>query len=558
MKIEFKNNIQNNNTNKEKTKTPNFKGPLDGPITQTLMTIDTNQMVNSTLVDLVSMVIPRTYIDTKKRNKFAGFETFFREITGTIIMCLSSGVASLGIANVYNKVKDKKTYISPNMWATNDTFDIMKHSWMKSENNVDNYVHNIFSNLSGLNGRETSAWKDIPWEKIEWIDNPAWKNIKWKNPKWQKVIDQSKNQEHIIKTLSDLITDKNIDRHDAKKVFSILEYRIANALKVSNNINVKIDDKSLSATLKNLIRDTYDLGKNIFTNDKINLKNAEIKLKSMNKVKTLGAIAIVATIGLVNQYINRQITKKRTGKDNFVGQQNFEKTQQSPKSIEKQLPTENKKNKLELVALKALASLGIFALSMKVMKIKSPSDFIKKLEFTGPITSGNAIKTLYTATLIGRFLAARDKDELRESATRDYLGFLNWLVLGGFVSKGVAQLFFDPKQNNLFNIKEDGSKGIKRWLNNVSEKSHAEIAAQGAEFAKKHIWQKNIAQFSGLLYSSLALGFALPLLNILITKNKANKKTKTEQANTTNFIENQTKPVPLPQIFTRFNYLEKS
>lgn len=85
--------------------------------------------------------------------------------------------------------------------------------------------------------------------------------------------------------------------------------------------------------------------------------------------------------------------------------------------------------------LKLLASGGIFALSMAVMKIKSPAQFLKKLEFSSVVTSGNAIKTIYMASLIGRFMAARNKTELRESATRDYLGFLNWLVLGGFVSK---------------------------------------------------------------------------------------------------------------------------
>lgn len=535
------NNINENNY-KNNSKLTSFKGPLDGAITQTLMTIDTNQMVNSTLVDLVSMVIPRTYIDTKERNKFAGFETFFREITGTVIMCLSSGVVAMGIAGLYNKIKNPEINIKPNTWATNGTIDLLKHSWDNSEKNVEKYVGKVISGSAGADGRKTATWQNIEWDKVNWIDNPKWNNIKWQNPKLAEIVNTSKNEKNIIKILSGLITDKNISHKDAKNALEIIEARIANALKVGNSIDVTIDEKTTSATLKNILRDTYDLGKNIFANDKIDLNAAIKKLKSMSKVKTLGSIAVVATIGLVNQYINRQITKRRTGKDDFVGQDGFEKNN---KSINNSKAKEKKNNKLELGALKALAGAGIFALSMKVMKIKNPADFIKKLEFTGPITSGNAIKTLYTATLIGRFLAARDKDELRESATRDYLGFLNWLVLGGFVSKGVLQLF-DPKQELLFNIKEDGSKGAKRWLNNINEKTHAEIAAQGLDFAKKHIWQKNIAQVSGLLYSGLALGFALPLLNIIITKNK-NKKDL-------NSIKNDNTPdLNMPHVFGRFS-----
>lgn len=176
-------------------------------------------------------------------------------------------------------------------------------------------------------------------------------------------------------------------------------------------------------------------------------------------------------------------------------------------------------SKKGLGMFKFLASAGIFTLAMAVMKIKSPAQFVKKLEFTEIATSGNVIKTIYTALLMGRFLASRDKNELRESVTRDYLGFLNWLVVGGFVSKGVGQLVFDKNLKELFNVNGDGN-GIKHWLNNVSAKSHAEIASKGGEFANKNMWKINVMHISGLLYSGLALGFALPLLNIFITNRK--------------------------------------
>ena len=158
---------------------------------------------------------------------------------------------------------------------------------------------------------------------------------------------------------------------------------------------------------------------------------------------------------------------------------------------------------------------------LSVMKVKNPKDFVRKLEFTGPVTSGNAIKTVFTATVMGRFLAADNSTELRESVTRDYFGFLNWLVFGGFAAKGVANLL-DKKADNLFNVTKEG-KGLKHWLNDMNLKTHTEIAAKGKEFAKKNMWKLNLAHLSGLAYSFVTLGLVLPMINDKMTKYKAKK-----------------------------------
>lgn len=514
MKVEIsKNNLQ------AKKQGPTFRGPLDGVITQSLITIDTNTMVNAALVDVFSMVIPRTYVDTKKRNKYAGAETFFRELTGTFIVCLSSGYLAKGISHLYNKFVNPETKINPNSWVSNDSLDILNHAWSKSESNVEKYVSNTLSNMSGTDNKTTSVWADINWNNVEWIDNAKWKDLSWDSPKFNKIQDRLKNKDEIINTLGEIIKG-DVSKKDAKQVLEIIEHRVTNALKVGNSVNIKLDDKALNTSLHNLLRDTFDLGKNVFTNSHINVEAAINKLTKMNKVKTLGALSVASVLGLTNQYINRQITKRRTGTDAFVGEVDY-KNIVNDKKIEKQ-----KVSKAKLLGEKLLASAGIIGLAVVVMKIKNPTDFIKKLEFTSAITSGNAIKTVYTATLVGRFLAAKNDTELRESATRDYLGFLNWLVFGGFVAKGVANLL-DKGQNNLFNINKDG-KGLKHWLNDISLKSHAEIAAKGSEFANKNIWKLNLAHASGLVYSTVALGVLLPMLNILITNHKSKNKPQQE------------------------------
>lgn len=503
--------IENNNNIKDKKYVP-FKGPLDGALTQALITIDTNPMVNAALVDVFAMVVPRTYVDTKGRNKYAGAETLFRELTGTFIVCLSSGYLAKGISHLYNKYVEPQTNVNPNSWVSNDSLNLLKHSWDKG-NTGEKYVSNVLSNLSGVDGRKTATWQDIDWKNVEWLDDKKWDELSWKNPEFKGIQAKLKHSDGIIKTLGKII-DNNVDKKDSKQVLEIIEHRITNALKVDNSVSIKLDDKTLSTSLNKLLRDTYDLGKNVFTNKAVNTESAINKLTKMNKVKTLGALAVASTLGLTNQYVNRLITKKRTGSDAFVGEVDYKKIKDNK--------SQDKKNNGKLIGQKVLASAGIITLAAVVMKIKNPKDFIKKLEFTSAITSGNAIKTVYTATLVGRFLAAKNQTELRESATRDYLGFLNWLVFGGFAAKGVANLL-DKGKNNLFNINKEG-KGVKHWLNDISLKSHAEIASKGSEFAKKNIWKINLAHASGLIYSTVALGVLLPLLNIAVTMRNHRKE----------------------------------
>jgi len=513
----------NNSLQQNRKSQINFKGPLDGIITQSLVAIDTNPMVNAALVDVFSMVIPRTYVDTKERNKYAGAETLFRELTGTVIVCLSSGFLAKGIAKLYNKFVEPETKLNSDTWVADDSLNLLKHSWDKSSSNVEKYVSNVLKNTSGADGKSTSEWKNIDWTNTEWVDNQKWANLKWQNPEFNNIQNELKSENQITKILSKIIQDKNVDKQDAKQILEILEGRITNALKVGNSVSVNLDDKTLNSSIHNVVRDVYDLGKTVFTNKSVNVDSALNKLQKMNKAKTLGALAIASTLGLTNQYVNRLITKKRTGTDAFVGEVEYKKIK-----AKKQEDKENK-HPARLFGLKLLASAGIIALAAGVMKIRNPKDFIKKLEFTGPITSGNAIKTVYTATLVGRFLASKNETELRESATRDYLGFLNWLVLGGFAAKGVANLL-DKGQNNLFNVHKEG-KGLKHWLGDLSLKSHAEIVSKGSAFAKKNVWKLNVAHASGLLYSTLALGFLLPLLNISITNSKHKKAQKIKEEN---------------------------
>ena len=90
--------------------------------------------------------------------------------------------------------------------------------------------------------------------------------------------------------------------------------------------------------MHNLLRDTIDLGKDVFTNNKIKPNEAINKILKINKVKSIGALILASTLGLTNQYINRKITEKRTGKKGFVGDTNYSDNVKSEKT-----PKKNKK-----------------------------------------------------------------------------------------------------------------------------------------------------------------------------------------------------------------------
>ncbi len=485
-----------------------YTGALDTTATAALRMLDTNPMMNAVGIDLFSMVIPRTAIEAKERNKYSAAETFFREFTGTIIVCLSASFFARGIAKIANKLIKPNIKINTNSWFSNASLDFLEDVYGNSKNTTQ-YVENVLNKLSGKDGKKTVKFADIKWNNIEWADEERWSKINWDNKNFKNIHQKLKSKSSIISLISKLINDKTISERDTKHLKQILEFRLTNALKTD-----KVHAGDFSTSMGAILRDTVDLGYNVFTNTSVNNTEAISKIRQINKIKSLGAISLSSALGLSNQYINRKITEKRTGTKGFVGDADYSENITNKKST---------KNTSKLFLLKKIiASVGMAALTIAVMKVKSPKDFLKKIELTGPVTSGNAIKTVYAATLIGRFMASDNERELKETTFRDYFGFLNWLVFGGFAAKGVANLL-DKKKKNLFNISKDG-KGLRHWLNDISLKSHNEIAAKGKSFASKNMWKLNLAHASGLAYSMTALGIVLPMINVLTVKPNNNKQ----------------------------------
>ncbi len=488
----------------------NFKGPLDGMVTGALRACDMNEMVNAVGLDVGAMVIPRAYYDTKARNEYAGAETFIREASGTFINCLSAGLFAMGISKIASKRIQPEIKVNPDSWYSAESLGALKKAWDKT-GNLDGYLNKVLESISGRDVNKVNELKNICWQDVEWVDEARWEKIKWDNQGYRGVQDKLKTKADFINTFKELIRDENITKDDKKCVLSIMEKRLANVLGAERDTALNVDGVKLSAKLENILRDTHDMGKDVFTkHSSKEIEQIINKTLKVNKVKAFGAITASCILGLTNQALNRKITEKRTGVKGFVGDIGY--------GTEGACAREDK----YLSAKKIGASALMIALIFATMGVKNFKEFANKLQFTGPITGGNAIKTVYGATIVGRFLAADNGTELRESMTRDYLGFLNWLVFGGFFAKGAANLL-DRKGQNLFNYTKEG-KGLKHWFNDMSLKTHNEIASKGSEFAKKNMWKLNAAQASGIAYSAVTLGILLPMLNAKVTEMRANKK----------------------------------
>ncbi|MDD3593193.1 MAG: hypothetical protein PHX18_01035 [Candidatus Gastranaerophilales bacterium] len=496
---------------------PNFRGVLDTTLTKGLAILDTKPMINASVIDVFAMDIPRPIVEYRERNKYAAAEMAFREFTGTFIACFSAGLFGQLINKAASKFVQPKVKVNNNSWASNNILDVLNNVWNTSNKTAKGYVENLLSSLSGFSKDKNINWNEINWDKIRWYDKDAWQKFKWGNKEFENIHTSLKSHQSISEGLTRLITDKTVSGNDSKNLLEIITHRIINATLSENNITVKNGGKSVTSTIHNVLRDTIDAGQNIFNSS--DTETILKKLKALNSIKTFGAISLSIGLALTNQALNRYITKKRTGTAAFVGNMDY------LSDLNTQNKREDKKKNLNLYKL--LAGSGFILMLVKVMNINSLKDLVKRLELTGPATSGHAIKVVFGALVLGRILASKDKTELRETVFRDYMGFLNWLVLGGFVAKGVAQIL-DPKKENLFNISKPG-KGISHWLKNISLKTHAEITAQGGKLVKENIRKLNIAHISGLAYSLLMLGIILPKLNIAMTK-KNQTKTKPPQA----------------------------
>ena len=518
---------QNNNNNNKRNNQPQFKGGLETGATLLLRFLDTNQAIGANSVDLCSMVIPRTAYDFKKRGADAGIETARRESMGTINHSLVGIYGTLGgmlVAAALNRQYKSANLRADKLFADNATTDILANYRLNSLraelpqkiDNVTKYLDDVLDNVRIYNPSNKEAvdgWVKIPQKEKELVVEKLHELLK--NGKQDRIDKESLN---YIKNLLISATggEKEVklqflkDGQNPKTTTNTLQTFIENLHNVSK-VFIKKD-----------IEEVFKNSANIDTNEFIK------SLKSMNRKRSIIGLGIATAIGMSTQPINKYLTYKKTGQTGFVGVEGREEDHSTQFKIIKGIAA-------ALCAAGALATITT-----------KPSEFMSKIQFKGKLPTMNQLKLVYGLTISSRLLAARDKDELRESMVKDSLGFLNLLVLGALVSKGSAKLL--DKSKSLINLNKNSGKGFISWLKNSSLKTRdevllSELKAHGKEVikngkalsfkelmklsetlpaeAQKALKGKlrvlNLSQAIGYIYSGLVLGLGVPALNAHMT-----------------------------------------
>ena len=542
----FSNNINGAGTNVAQTSFTGAADTLYSIPAVFLRFLDTNQAWGANLVDLGSMVIPRTAYDMTHRGIPTGMETLRRESTGT------ANHASVGLygtaagALLAMALNNKYGIKAHKIFANNDTLNILGKYWYDSLHSgakepLKEYLESVVSNIKVYN--PTKA-----------IDNEGLVSIGKK--KQEKVV------EKLYKLISNADTKDTIKDADVDYIRRLITANTGGEKSVVlngfHNGQPLRADNTLSTLIENIHNVTKAFNKKEVLNsfitasgfDKVEILKS---LKRLNIGRSIAGLGIAASIGMSVQPINMYLTKKKTGIDGFPGVPGRKKDKSNSFKV----------LKTAMGILFGAGAISTIMIGGKKSAVKEVSktvseklndfgrEFLNKIQFKGAMPTINQLKFVYGMTIVSRFMCARDKDELRESAVKDTLGFLNLLILGALVTKGATRAF----NKELINLPKNSKKGFFNWMRNSSVKSRDEVLLEtlgkhGIEVTKDGkalsygkllgqiknlpkdeklaLWKKlgtlDIAQLIGYAYSGIFLGYYLPKINATMSAANEEKR----------------------------------
>ena len=264
--------------------------------------------------------------------------------------------------------------------------------------------------------------------------------------------------------------------------------------------------KSLESLLKNTVEVLHDAKKVGIESAPDFAKYIE-KAKKLVKWKSLGGLAVVLPLAVSAQPINRWITHLTAGKK---GAPIYNDDQ------ERILPPDEKAKLLKQKFISIGSMLGLSWLSMM---FKIPN--MRMLEFKKFFPSMDQARIVSTATFASRMGASEDFNDLRESTVRDLATFASFYFLGDYAAKAIASTIEKYKPdikltNELKPQKENANifEKMWHWTKYTTLKSTGELTSSRAAN-----W-RSVCQFGNLLFSLMALGAFIPLINRIQTNRK--------------------------------------
>lgn len=493
MKVQQINQQQNYNKNNNRQ---TFTGAADTAV-QLLRFLDTNQAWGATAVDFSCMVAPRTLTDFT-RGPAAGVETLRREASGTVnhaaVGLVYGPLAGMLLAAAVNSKYGIK---AQNIYADSDAVDILskfRYDVLKSDSldNAIDYAKRVASSISSGDGK--------------------------------KFLSEDAG-EKFARTLA-----KEIKSPD-KANKAMLKNIVLSDLGEEANILLKSGEKEVKTSLNDIVDNITSMSKALFKDKVVESFNHAAKFEDVNFVKTLKnfglrrsllGLGIASAIGCCIQPFNIYLTKKKTGSDGFVGVEGREKDKSAG-----------------FMALKTGVAAAFGTMVYGLITKFNPKNFLPNIQYKGITPTLNQFKLVYGLTIMSRFLAARDKDELREATVKDTLGYLSWLVFGNFVARGTLKaldknligktrdevLYGALKKAGISTVKDGKALPFKELLKLLPKTDKA---------ARKSLRYLNIAQLAGYAFSGIVLGVGIPKLNIYMTKKSEQKRAQLRAMNPAN------------------------
>lgn len=491
---------------------PAFKGVQDilsggansliSGVTWVLQQCNVNPMVSVSLIDCLTAIFPRTWVDAKT-NGFAAAETFRRESSGLIVNCLIPGFIVLGVAKVLEKFGKDNGGLS-GLWANQRSTETLSKYFADANGNTADYIKGVFGDLEFNSGKN--------WNKLD-LNNGDIKNVL---SKYQDIVDGK-------------ITGK-----EAKKALKETEMALLAHTGGAENIRFIKDKKPLGQNLSLLLRDMSDL-KPFFAKHIGDLSKFEKQIERFVNKKSLIGLAIVIPLAASMQSINRWITRVRSGQDGAPIYKDFV----TKKKTREMTNSEKSKFWLDKIGAAALM-VGVAYASLKDKS--SLKNIFKGLQFTKNMPTMDQCRWIATATFASRMLASEDKNELKEVKWRDIATFMSLYMLCDYVPKGVATLIKKVSKIDLLNYTKEAPEKVQNrfkqvwknfsyWVNDTHLKTFDETAL----LLKKYPQAKNlrsVCELSSLGFSMLILGMFVPWY---VRKQTEIKHKKEMEANLNNY-----------------------
>ncbi len=492
----------------------NFKGVGD-LVLQGVQLCERHPMVNVSVLDLSTAIIPRTIIETysgdavvnekgekeRKANVFAGMEAFRREASGLVINCLIPGFIVAGVAKLVQRPvmgNFAKTNLA-NVWADSDSLDKISKYYLgakgaNKEEKVLNMCKNMLHDLEGADGNVAKNG----------------------NVAFSSFADLDKN----AKEMADCILGKDKSVKEAYQ-------NLVTKTHIGEHIKFKGDKGYFGSNLESLMESTVKVVKEFHKENLVDEKGVMDyigKAKKLVKVKSLAGLAIILPLALAAQPINRWLTRKSSGKK---GAPIYDEFKDKNSKAELKLSDKDKADLFKQKIISVSSMVGVALLSM----MKMPS--MKMLEFNGIFPSMDMARIVSTATFASRMAASEDKNELQLATVRDITTFASMYFLGDYAAKGVATAMEKANPNvkllNRFKeVPQDANvfKKFWNWVKNTSLKSSDELITKEAK--NMRTW----CQLGNIGFSLALLGLLVPMLTVGSAQKGRKKDIEAQQQNT--------------------------